>query len=171
MKKLTIALSLISSSCFANEKYNLPFINFAPNEYHVTSETGLNYFNQEKYIEAIQYFEKALSYELYEVPNYKIIPFLAYSYCKLGRKNEGISLLNDFQCMLELDSGKRQCYTGEIGKPGIIWHTKTIPHKCFKTMCTEEYEMYYKNNSKRYKNYYNDFQPLIDKATNECKNA
>lgn len=170
MKSLPILILFFSSCAFANENYEIPIVKFAPNEYHITSKEALKLFNKEEYKESIQYFEKALSCELYEVPNFKIIPFLAYSHCKVGNKEKGRVLLRDFQCMLEIDGGEKQCYTGKIGTKDIIWNIDSIPEKCFKTMCTEEFESYYKNNQKTHDNYYSKFQSLIESAIDECEN-
>lgn len=85
---------------------------------------------------------RALQVEFHEVQNYVPVIMLAEIACLSGDKGVGMNLIRDFECMLDIETGDRQCYSGD----GPFAHG-TVPNDvtplCFNRMCGEIYLSYY----------------------------
>ena len=89
---------------------------------------------------AISLFREALNIPLHEIPNYEPYLYIAEAYCLRGSKREGRLLLSEFDCMLNIDKGKTQCY-GD--KTNNSLPNKALPQACFERMCGEIFLEYY----------------------------
>lgn len=88
---------------------------------------------------------KALAEHLVEVPNYALIVQLAEIECLRGKSTQGRYLLNELECMMDVEIGRRQCFapTTDPTRLGPVPNDVTL--MCFDRMCGELYLDYYVN--------------------------
>ena len=111
-------------------------------DYDVYMKEGKTLLENHKYVEAKGKFNKALKVDLFESPNYEPILFLAKTLCLEGNKKVGRELLDEFECMLNVNSGSQICYTEKIK---YLNPNKELSALCFETMCSEIFLSYYEN--------------------------
>lgn len=90
----------------------------------------------------------ALQVQFHEAPNYIPVILLAEIECRAGATATGMSLVRDFECMLAVEVGDRQCHSGDdpFGHGPI---PNDVTSFCFLQMCGEIYRSYYLNPTDR----------------------
>jgi hypothetical protein len=82
----------------------------------------------QQYRLAIDEYRAALKVSCEGIPNYELYVRIAALHCRKPDYTAGLRTLQDFQCMLEIDSGERACYVDSSRAAGLS-------DLCFETMC------------------------------------
>lgn len=95
---------------------------------------------------AEQAFTAAAAKNLPEEPNYRVLIKLAEVKCRQGSSADGLALVREFQCMLDVEAGKIQCF--KMTEPRSLGERNDgLSPLCFERMCGEIYLAYYQNPS------------------------
>lgn len=114
-----------------------------PSSYRRYVEAGHRHMLAGNWVAAAKAFEAALGEPLHEIPNYEVVVFLARAKCLAGDAATGLSLLLDFECMLDVELGVQHCFL-----PTHDAHLRPNPGltpMCFNVMCSEIFLSYYAN--------------------------
>lgn len=81
---------------------------------------------------------------LFESPNYEPLLRLAEIACIQGDHIQGISLLREFNCMLDVEVGDRQCFPDDPHN-GTSRIGENVSLLCYQNMCGEMFLSYYQS--------------------------
>jgi hypothetical protein len=101
-----------------------------------TIRAGFAQLRQKNYMQAAQLFRAALAEPKDDLPNYESNIPLAFSLCRTGMRKEGRRILQDAECMINVDVGHLSCPTSH-GDASFI--AKKGTEKCYLLMCGEMY--------------------------------
>lgn len=96
---------------------------------------------------ALVAFEAADEISLFEIPNYQATIWIAEALCRLGDTEGGVSVLADFECMLDANSGNLPCFVGRETRNAPGQPNSQLTPRCFRKMCGEIYLSYYSHPS------------------------
>jgi hypothetical protein len=91
---------------------------------------------------ALAEFSAADAVEIFEAPNYQVLPRIAEVYCRKGEKSRAGELLTSVLCMASIDEGKLPCFVAAAGSPPDS-RNPAVTELCFERMCSEAYLGYY----------------------------
>jgi hypothetical protein len=91
---------------------------------------------------ALAEFIAADAIEIFEAPNYQVLPRIAEVYCLKGEKARAAELLRSVMCMASIDEGRLPCFDATAGSlPGS--RNPAASELCFERMCSEAHLGYY----------------------------
>lgn len=119
---------------------------------------------------AEQAFTAAATKNLLEVPNYEVLIRLAEVKCLQGSTTDGLALVKEFQCMLNVEVGATKCF--KDAKPGLLGERNDkLSPSCFERMCGEIYLAYYENPSQATLRKVEDLRRETARVERVCKRA
>jgi hypothetical protein len=90
---------------------------------------------------ALEAFSAAADSPISEIPNYEIWADISDLYCRLGKKREGVALIKEFSCAVDVMSSRKQCWINSESSLEIP--NKSVLPLCYRTVCNREYEDQY----------------------------
>lgn len=96
-----------------------------------------------QYQAAVEAFTRAIDTPCHEIPNFELYGPLAEAFCRAGEVARGRSLLEDYECMLAVDVGDRQCYANAGDTSATPVRASGLTDRCFTAMCGEILLPYY----------------------------
>jgi tetratricopeptide (TPR) repeat protein len=109
-------------------------------QHHVIYE-GIALSEVGRYSEALTKFEEADSLQPHEAPSYDALPYIAEMQCRLGEYDQGLQVLTDLFCALDIDRGKTPCFLDSVS----LGPNPALTEECFDRMCSELFLSYYEN--------------------------
>jgi hypothetical protein len=100
-------------------------------------ERARGHLRRDELILAEAYFEIALLQRLFERSGYEIWIELAEVQCRVGKRFEGKTLIEDYQAALDIDFEKEPCDLGR-DSVGMPINNPAIPPRVFPKICSED---------------------------------
>lgn len=144
-RMMTALVSLSVGACVAAHGIALDANHYLSGDvagYDRAMSAGLEAMRAGDYSRAAGRFREALATPRHEVPNYEAFVPLAMAQCRLGDKAEGRQLLDDVDCMLDVDEGTLGC---PVSSPPDGFVRRGGTRRCFETMCGEMFLSYYRS--------------------------
>jgi hypothetical protein len=164
--KLAVVVATALVACGNSERLAWPDLETdgCPSPYNDRMRLGFAALDDGRFDAAATAFSDALSITCFEIPNYEATGPLAEALCLSGRKAEGLQVLANFRCMLDVDSGNEPCF-----RPGPPDRAAGLTESCFATMCGEIYLPYYEHPSATTFSWVATARPLADQLAAACR--
>jgi len=118
------------------ERYVLADSDQVPDSYRYRVELAERQLAAGRYADAAEIFEVAMRERFVEAPNYEIAVRVAEAKCLSGHQGPGLRLLAEFDCMLDVELGRRKCFWYVDGNERP---DRGLSALCFERMCSELY--------------------------------
>ena len=141
---MTALASLCVGACVAAHGITLDARHYLSGDfadYDRAMRAGLAAMRAGEYARAAGRFREALATPRDEAPNYEASVPLAMAECRLGDKAAGRGLLEDAECMLDVEEGTLGC---PAASPPDGFVRRGGTRRCFETMCGAMFLSYYR---------------------------
>lgn len=108
----SIGFIVLISACTKTETAidcDVPELIHYDSDYNEFVCTGVHHMQEQKYGEAVKSFEAALAITLFEMPNFILLPQLAWAYFKVGDSEKAEDTLVKAELSLSVDVGILKC--------------------------------------------------------------